>query len=655
VATPTTSGPVSSVPLSGNVFIDSLLGGTKWGGSVGTGTTVTFSFPQGGSSYWSTDPVNGYGSSSGGGEPWNSFGLISVQQSAFQSALQKWANVANISFSKSADNQTTAGDIRVSFTYNANSSEAAHAYFPSYGPKGGDIWLNANGYFTTYSNLNFGSYGFFTILHELGHALGLKHPFETLSWNSNTLPEQYDAWHYTVMSYEGVPGSPLVVWTYQPTTPMRFDIEALQYLYGPNLQFHAGDDVYTYYAGQNYFETIWDAGGSDTIQYIAASDPSEIDLRPGALSNLGNTLYTQDFSYSSIYTVVIYDTVVIENAIGGDGPDLIYGNNVANSLEGHGGADTILGGLGDDSIEGGDGNDRLEGGPGNDRFDWESSTRAGADTLAGGSGDDEYVIFGNDQVIENSSEGIDTIFAFTNYSIQFVANVEALVLSGTDSISGTGNALDNILKGTSGSNVLDGKSGRDTMYGGEGNDRLNGGVGLDRADFIGNRSAYTITKTISDYTVSGPQGTDTLSTIERLKFSDKSLAIDMTVSEAGGKTALLLGACLGASGLNDKATVGAILDYFDGGYTLTDAATVLVDAGIVAQLAGGADNKHFVDWMFLNLVDALPDAATEAVLIDFITSGQFTQATFLATVAALQINQDHIGLVGLQQNGMEFV
>ena len=56
-----------------------------------------------------------------------------------------------------------------------------------------------------------------------------------------------------------------------------------------------------------------------------------------------------------------------------------------------------------------------------------------------------------------------------------------------------------------------------------------------------------------------------------------------------------------------------------------------------------------------NLVDALPDASTEAVLIDFITSGQFTQATFLATLAAHQINQDHIGLTGLQQNGMEYL
>ena len=118
---------------------------------------------------------------------------------------------------------------------------------------------------------------------------------------------------------------------------------------------------------------------------------------------------------------------------------------------------------------------------------------------------------------------------------------------------------------------------------------------------------------------------------------------------------LLLGACLGSSGLSNQTVVGAILGYFDGGYTLTDAATALVDAGIVAQLAGGADNKHFVDWMALNLVDALPDASTEAVLIDFITSGQFTQATFLATLAAHQINQDHIGLTGLQDNGMEVV
>ena len=201
-----------------------------------------------------------------------------------------------------------------------------------------------------------------------------------------------------------------------------------------------------------------------------------------------------------------------------------------------------------------------------------------------------------------------------------------------------------------------GMDGNDALFGITGNETIDGSAGTDILYLHDNRADFSVVKTTVGFTVTSlNSGTDSLMNIERLQFSDKSLAVDMGVSEAGGKTALLLGACLGANGLSNQATVGAILGYFDGGYTLTDAATALVDAGIVAQLAGGADNQHFVDWMALNLVDALPDASTEAVLIEFITSGQFTQATFLATLAAHQINQDHIGLVGLQDNGMEFV
>ena len=214
-----------------------------------------------------------------------------------------------------------------------------------------------------------------------------------------------------------------------------------------------------------------------------------------------------------------------------------------------------------------------------------------------------------------------------------------------------------------------GTDGNDALFGTTGNETIDGSAGTDILYLHDNRADLSVGKTTVGFTVTSlnsgtdslmnierlNSGTDSLMNIERLQFSDESLAVDMGVSEAGGKTALLLGACLGANGLSNQATVGGILGYFDGGFTLTDAAMALVDAGIVAQLAGGADNKHFVDWMALNLVDALPDASTEAVLIDFITSGQFTQATFLATLAAHQINQDHIGLTGLQDNGMEFV
>ena len=423
-------------------------------------------------------------------------------------------------------------------------------------------------------------------------------------------------------------------------------------------------------SGQAYVITDFEAGGGGDQLFVLglfALAPTYTGGDPFAsgflrfLQSGADTLLQgdRDGAAGSAFdwtTIVTLKNVTASSITHNNLPGLIFGTDEPEILEGTSDDDVIFGGGGDDTLVGGDGDDVLDGGTGTDRME-------------GGNGNDTYFVDDvKDEVVETSNspplvaselaailalagiEGItDTVIAAVNYSLANVELefVENLTLNEASTATlATGNALDNVLTGNALNNTLSGL---------DGNDTLDGGVGADTAVYSGNHAANTITKTASGYTVSGPEGNDTLSNIERLKFSDQSLAVDMAVSEAGGKTALLLGACLGANGLSNQATVGAILGYFDGGYTLTDAATALVDAGIVAQLAGGADNKHFVDWMALNLVDALPDASTEAVLIDFITSGQFTQATFLATLAAHQINQDHIGLTGLQDNGMEYV
>lgn len=123
------------------------------------------------------------------------------------------------------------------------------------------------------------------------------------------------------------------------------------------------------------------------------------------------------------------------------------GNAADNRLVGNAGANTLRGEAGNDWLDGG----------------------IGADRLIGGTGDDTYVVDNiGDTVVENAGEGHDTVRASISYAL--TDNVEDLVLTGSQSLSGTGNALDNTLTGNLGDNVLDGGSGADTMRGGRGND-----------------------------------------------------------------------------------------------------------------------------------------------------------------------------------------
>ena len=89
--------------------------------------------------------------------------------------------------------------------------------------------------------------------------------------------------------------------------------------------------------------------------------------------------------------------------------------------------------------------------------------------MTGGAGDDTYVVDTvGDVVIEDEDSGTDTVEAAISYTLG--ADVENLVLTGTAGLSGTGNALANIITGNAGDNLIDGGAGDDTMAGGLGND-----------------------------------------------------------------------------------------------------------------------------------------------------------------------------------------
>ena len=243
------------------------------------------------------------------------------------------------------------------------------------------------------------------ILHELGHALGMKHPF-----SAPALPTDQDTNKYTLMSYTVNPDTGT-----DADAMMIYDILALQDLWGA-ADYNEGNTTYS--GGRaDTIDVIWDSGGKDTIDASGQSSGVRIDLNEGAFSNLSGR---DDMA-------IAYGTV-IENATGGSGDDVIAGNAFINKLRGNNGndsidgggrKDSIWGGVGKDVLSGGAADDRLWGGSGRDRLRGDNGDdllRGGGarDRIEGGRGDDMmYGNAGNDVFIYRSGHGADVIADFS--------------------------------------------------------------------------------------------------------------------------------------------------------------------------------------------------------------------------------------------------
>ena len=193
------------------------------------------------------------------------------------------------------------------------------------------------------------NYGALTFLHELGHTLGMKHPFGHADAvggiaDGPVLPHAEDTTAHTLMSYTSDPRDYRLF--YSP-----YDIAALQYMYGPAASAAAGDDVYVLDPGKPAM--IWDGGGNDTLDASALATDLTLDLRPGYWSDLGKR---SDYILDAGQVTINFGTV-IENLVGGSGDDTLTGNDAANVVRGGAGNDTLRGGAGSDLLDGGAGLD----------------------------------------------------------------------------------------------------------------------------------------------------------------------------------------------------------------------------------------------------------------------------------------------------------
>ena len=164
----------------------------------------------------------------------------------------------------------------IAFGNNEQPFSSAYANYPSDEFIGGDVFLDT----LTPANLapTDGSYAALTLIHELGHTLGLEHPFIGSS-DAPYLSTAEDTTGWTVMSYTDSPAQYHLAFS-------PLDIAALQYLYGPSKTARTGNDTYLVSATAPNF--VWDGGGIDTLSASGLAQAVILYLEPGYWGYVGS-------------------------------------------------------------------------------------------------------------------------------------------------------------------------------------------------------------------------------------------------------------------------------------------------------------------------------------------------------------------------------